>query len=63
MGQISIWSLDANLNYLTSKVYGPFFGFDPHAAALAGRPLDGSSTSSDQAAEAMKPKVPATPMP
>ena len=63
MGQVSMWVLDSNLNFVTNKVYGPFFGFDPHAAALAGRPLDGSSTSSDQAAEAMKPKVPATPMP
>jgi hypothetical protein len=63
LGYISIWVVDSNLNLSFSRVYGPFFGWDPHADARVVRPGDGSSTASDPAAEAMKPKAGSTPMP
>ena len=62
-GQINIWPVDANLNKGSEVVYGPFFGFDPHADARAARVVDGSSTRSDPAAEAMKVEAASTAMP
>lgn len=40
-GQISIWSLDPNLNYVTSHVYGPYTGWNPVSISVS---QDGANT-------------------
>ena len=40
-GQISIWSLDPNLNYVTSHVYGPYAGWKPVSISVS---QDGANT-------------------